>query len=353
MTDVAGRRRVGGLHHRLLCSVSRFTLALQDRAGVGIDLVLELLTGLAPDLHLVVRGEFVQLGIDLSRDGIKRRCPGILLRGVSGGILADGHGGRARFRQILQFLHRELCQRVKLERRVDGEDTVHQRRLTGGNAVFPGLLLPRRILRQRLRQDGGLCFAGLQHAVHGAGQLTLELFRTSGILVLHRDHDGGGNAVKIAVSHETAHDGVHRHVQLRTLQVCTVAHIRKDGLRILVERCADQHLFAPADLQLDAGVHIQRHHGRHRMCLLIEHASAAQQHHRKAGRRQRRPPFLCRFLRRHGDHRSFPLITAGENAVHVVWRGLFHRRSQTLLHFFIGHRASSPSRQLRIFFNAL
>ena len=62
---------------------------------------------------------------------------------------------------------------------------VHQRRFSGGNIVFPGLLFPPRVLRERLRQDGGLRFARLQHAVHGAGQLTLELFRTGGILVLH------------------------------------------------------------------------------------------------------------------------------------------------------------------------
>ena len=42
-----------------------------------------------------------------------------------------------------------------------------------------------------------------------------------------------------------------------------------------------------------------------------------------------------------------------EDAAHIVRRGLFKRRSQTLLHFFIGHRASSPSRKIRIFFNAL
>ena len=352
MADVAGG-------HSRLCRLIPYRgrgrqvlLPAEHLPRVGVHQILKL-TPCRVQLHLVVRGEFVQLGIDLRRDGVQRRCPGILLRGVSGGILADGHGGGARFRKVLQLLHRELCQRVKFQSGVQRKHTVHQRRLTGGNAVFPGLLLPRRVLRQRLRQDGGLRLAGLQHTVHGAGQLPLELFRAGGILVLHRDHDGGGNAVEVAVSHEAPHDGVYRHVQLRTLQVCTVAHIRKDGLRILVERCADQHLFALADLQLDAGVYVQRHHGRHRVCLLIEYPSAAQQHQRKAGRRQRRPPFLCRFLRRHGDHRSFPLITAGENAVHVVWRGLFHRRSQTLLHFFIGHRASSPSRQLRIFFNAL
>ena len=354
VADIAGGRRFGGLHHRYLRPVRRLALALQDRAGVGIDLVLELLTGLAPDLHLIVGGGLVQLRIDFAVRHLRGGCLAERCRGdVHGLVRADGHGGCARFGQILQLLHRELCQRVKLQRRIDGEDAVHQRRLTGGNAVFPRLLLQPCVLCKRLRQNGCLCFAGLQNAVHGARQLPLELFRPRRVVVLHRDHDGGGNAVQIAVPHQTAHNGVHRHVQLRTLQVCTAAHIRKDGLRILVERCADQHLFALADLQLDAGVYVQRHHGRHRVCLLIEYPSAAQQHQRKAGRRQRRPPFLCRFLRRHGDHRSFPLITAGENAVHVVWRGLFHRRSQTLLYLFIGHRASSPSRQLRIFFNAL
>ena len=230
---------------------------------------------------------------------------------------------------------------------------VHQRRFSGGNVVFPGLLFPPRVLRERLRQDGGLCFARLQHAVHGTGQLTLELFRTGGILVLHRDHDGGGNAVEIAVAHETSHDGIYRHIQLRPLEVSPIAHIRKDGFCILVERRTGKHLLVPVHLQLNAGVHIQRHHGRHRVRSLVEHASAAKQHYSKAGGNERCPFSICRFLCRHGNYRSFPLFTAGENAVHIIRRGLFKRRSQPLLHFFIGHRASSPSRKLRIFFNAL
>jgi len=352
MTDVAGGRS-------RLCRLvpyrgrgQQVLLPAEHLPRVGVHQILKL-TPCCVQLHLVVRGEFVQLGIDLSRDGIQRRCPGILLRGVSGGILTDGHSGRARFRKVLQLLHRELCQRVKLERRIDGEDAVHQRRLAGGNIVLPGLLLPRRILRQRLRQNGGLRLAGLQHAIHGAGQLPLELFRTDGILILHRDHDGGGNAVEIAVSHQAAHDGVHRHIQLRTLEVSPITHIRQDSFCILVERGTDENLFVPADLQLNAGVHIQRHHGRNRMGPLIEHASAAQQHHRKAGGYQRCPFSICRFLCCHGNDRSFPRFTAGENAAHIVRRGLFKGRSQPLLHFFIGHQASSPFRRLRIFFNAL
>jgi len=352
MADVAGGRN-------RLCRLIPYRgrgrqvlLPAEHLPRVGVHQILKL-TPCRVQLHLVVRGEFVQLGIDLRRDGVQRRCPGILLRGVSGGILADGHGGGARFRKVLQLLHRELCQRVKLERRVDGEDAVHQRRFSGGNVVFPCLLLPRRILRQRLRQDGGLCFAGLQHAVHGAGQLTLELFRTGCVLVLHRDHDGGGNAVEIAVSHETAHDGVHRHIQLRTLEVGTIAHIRKDGLGILVERCADQHLFAAVHLQFNARIDIQRHHRGNCIRLLIEYASAGKKNHRQAGGNQNRPFSFCCFHSRHIDYRSFPRFTAGENAAHIVRRGLFKGRGQLPLHFFIGHQASSPSRKLRIFFNAL
>jgi len=230
---------------------------------------------------------------------------------------------------------------------------VHQRRFSGGNVVFPGLLFPPCVLRERLRQDGGLRFARLQHAVHGVAQLTLELFRTGGILVLHRDHDGGGNAVEIAVAHETSHDGVYRHIELRALEVSSIAHIRKDVFCILVERRTDEHLFTPIHLQLNAGVHIQRHHGRHRVRSLVEHASAAQQHYSKAGGHKRCPFSICHFLCCHGNYRSFPLFTAGENAVHIIRCGLFKSRGQPLLHFFIGHRASSPSRKLRIFFNAL
>ena len=66
VTDISGGRRVGGLHHRHLRSVSRLALALQDCTGVGVDLVLKLLTGLTPDLHLIVGEGLVQLGINLA-----------------------------------------------------------------------------------------------------------------------------------------------------------------------------------------------------------------------------------------------------------------------------------------------
>ena len=230
-----------------------------------------------------MRGELVEFGIDLRCDGVQRRCSGILLRSVGGGILADGHGGRARFRKVLQLFHRELCQRVKLQRGVECKHTVHQRRLSGRNAVFPRLLRKSRVLRQRLRQDGRPRFACLQNTVHGARQLALEFFRASGILVLHRDHDGGGNAIEVAVSHEAAHDGIHRHIELRALEIRAVAHIRKDSFRVLVERCAGKDLFASIHLQLNARVHIQRHHGRDRVRSLVEQSPAAEQHYRKAG----------------------------------------------------------------------
>ena len=91
----------------------------------------------------------------------------------------------------------------------------------------------------------------------------------------------------------------------------------------------------------------------HRIRLLIEYTSAAQQHHCKAGSDECRPFFPCRFSCCHIDHRSFPHFTAGENAAHIVRRSFFKGRGQPLLHFFVSHRASSPSRVLRIFFNAL
>ena len=297
---------------------------------------------------------FVQLRVDLTVQYLRcRRLAKLRHSNVHRLVFTDGHSGRARLRQVLQLLHGELCQRIKLQLRVDGKDAIHQCRLPCGNVVFLCLLVSRRILRQGLRQDGGLRFTGLQNAVHGVSQLTLKLFRTGGILVLHRDHNGRGNAAEIAVAHKAAYNGVYRHIQLGSLEICPVSHIRKDRLCIVIERRADQYLFAPADLQLDAGVYIQRHHGRHRIRLLIEYTSAAQQHHRKAGSYECRPFFPCRFFCCHIDHRSFPHFTAGENAAHIVRRSFFKGRGQPLLHFFVSHRASSPSRVLRIFFNAL
>ena len=253
-----GRLGSGGLHRRRLRSVLHLALALQNRAGVGVELVLELLAALALDLHLIVCGGFVQLGIDRAvchlggRDLAKRR------RGkVHGLVRADGHGGRARFGKVLELLHRELRQCVKLQGGVERQHTVHQRRLPGGNAVLPRLLLQSRVLRQRLRQDGRLRRAGLQNVIHRVRQLPLKLFRADGVFVLYRDHNGGGNTAEIAVSHQAAHNGVHSHVELCTLEVCSITHIRQDGFCILVERRTDEHLFAPIHLQLNAGVHIQ------------------------------------------------------------------------------------------------
>ena len=70
--------------------------------------------------------------------------------------------GRARFGEVLELFDRKLCQRVKLQRGVECKHTVHQRRLSGRNAVFPRLLRKSRVLRKRLRQDGRPRFACLQ-----------------------------------------------------------------------------------------------------------------------------------------------------------------------------------------------
>ena len=81
--------------------------------------------------------------------------------------------------------------------------------------------------------------------------------------------------------------------------------------------------FTPAELQFDAGIYIQRHHGRNCIRLLIEQSSAAQQYHRKTGSDECGPYFLCWFFCCHIDRRSFPHFTAGENAAHIVWCSFF------------------------------
>ena len=56
-------------------SVIQFRLVLDNRAGGGVDLVA-VLHAAGLELHLVVRGGFIKLWIDLRRDGIQRRCCG-------------------------------------------------------------------------------------------------------------------------------------------------------------------------------------------------------------------------------------------------------------------------------------
>ena len=56
-------------------SVVYLRLVLENYAGGGVDLVaVRHAAGL--ELHLVVRGGFIKLWIDLRRDGIQRRCCG-------------------------------------------------------------------------------------------------------------------------------------------------------------------------------------------------------------------------------------------------------------------------------------
>lgn len=56
-------------------SVVYLRLVLENYAGGGVDLVaVRHAAGL--ELHLVVRGGFIKLWIDLRRDGIRRRCCG-------------------------------------------------------------------------------------------------------------------------------------------------------------------------------------------------------------------------------------------------------------------------------------
>ena len=59
----------------LLRSVVPLRLVVQHGSGGGVDDVV-ILHAAGLELHLVVRGGFVKLWIDLRRDGIRRRCCG-------------------------------------------------------------------------------------------------------------------------------------------------------------------------------------------------------------------------------------------------------------------------------------
>ena len=314
----------------------RLHIGGEHSAGIGIDTILVLRTAAVLQLHLVVGGNLVQFSVHLLLGQLVGGLPTGEQGDLQCSLHADGHGRSAGLGQILQLTDGEPGQLLKGQTVVQGEDTVHQRRLAGGDVVVLGLLLQRRVLRDRLGQYGGLRGAVPQDAVHGGGEILLQSVSPALIPILYGDHDGGGDALQIAVADQTADDGVYCHIQLGPLQILAVAHIRQNGMGVVVHRHAGQNLFILVDPQLDAGVDVDGDHGGHSIGLPQKQSAAAQQQKGQTGRH--RHPFFqgVRFCF-HGDFRSFPLLTAGENAVHVMGGCFFQRLCKALFQLFICH----------------
>ena len=270
------------------------------------------------------------------------------------GAAGGGHGGEGGSlagEQQVQIVHGPAGQALKGEGGVLVHQLLDQLGLAQRDAVFVGLGLQVLILAHHLAQDGPVDGAGGHHRVHRLGELAFQLRGAGGVVVLHGDEDGIGQLIHVAVFQQRAHQRVHRHIQGGAGQVHAVQH--SGG--ILVEGGGPQHPLAAVEHQLDAGVHVQRDDGRGGLGLIVVNRASANGQYQaggsgQSGQAQGLAVFLFRILIRHGDHVSFPVITAKENAFHVVWCRVFQSGAQRLFHIAVGHCASSPSRMVFSFF---
>lgn len=100
-------------------------------------------------------GDFlVQLRVHLDGCRVRVQAPGGL-SGDAGGLLhADGNGWGSEFDEIAQ-LSTVSCQRVKGQAVVLGDHLVDQIGLSGGDVVFPGLLVQVSAGVHGLAENGG------------------------------------------------------------------------------------------------------------------------------------------------------------------------------------------------------
>lgn len=90
---------------------------LRISAGPGVHVVVELAGG-GVQLHLIVGGVLIQLRVHIVGDGGGGHT-GVFHGGSSGGGCADGHVGGAGLPQLLELLHRQNGQGIKVQRSVE------------------------------------------------------------------------------------------------------------------------------------------------------------------------------------------------------------------------------------------
>ena len=343
--------------------------------GVGLDVVLHNLAGggvhvvfifhiVGPEFHLVDHPAVLHIKVHLGNGHLIGGQARVGQGGILGHLGADvaavagaaggahgGKGGGLAGEQQVQIVHGAAGQALKGEGGVLIHQLLDQLCLAQRDAVFVGLGLQILILVHHLAQDGPVDGAGGHHCVHCLGELAFQLGGAGGVVVLHGDQDGVGQLIHIAVFQQRAHQGVHRHIQRGTLQVHAVQH----GGGVLVQGGGPQHPLAAVQHQLDAGVHIQRNNGRGGLGLIVVNGASANGQNQaggsgQSGQTQGLAVFLFGILIRHGDYVSFPVITAKENAFHVVGCRVFQSGAQRLFHIAVGHCASSPSRMVFSFF---
>ncbi len=344
---VSGDLDIGGGGGGSLLAV---LLGFQDLAGGGVDLILKLvLCGF--EVHLVDQDAVfhVQVQLQLHQVGL----------GHTGGLQGDGGGGfRADVALVaggsggvhaLQALPAGHADQVQL---IDGQphqglegvaavladDGLDQLGLAQGDAVFlrqGGQLVG---LAYGLGQHGALKGIGAEQRVHLFGQLGLELRAFFGVVILHADEDGVGQLGQVAVAQHGAQQRVHCHVQVAALQL----HIPKDNFAVLIQGFYGNYGFILIEPKLQAGVHIQGHHGGYRVGtgVAVDPQAQAKHQHQGGGQGGCPHPYRAGFFTIYNCHFcsiSFLLFALGENSIQDIGRGLFKCLLQFLFCFPVRH----------------
>ncbi len=274
--------------------------------------------------------------------------------GAAGGRAAHrdprGGGGLAGGQQV-QLVHGQPHQVFELVAAVLVHNALDKGGFAQRDAVFIGLLLQGAVGVHCLGEHRALHLGVGQGLIHLVGEGGLQLLSPGGVVVGHGDQHRIGQLVHIAVPQQSAHQGVHRHIQVGVFQI----HVLQNDLAVLVDGVGFQHPGLGVYLEFHTGVDIQRNDGGHRQVLhlVADSKSAGDKKQRQAGGdgpAKGRGASACVFL--HIDHSSFPLLAAGENALQVVGSGVFQRSAQPGFQFLVFHGTISPSSSLLSFFNA-
>ena len=245
---------------------------------------------------------------------------------------------RRRFlaQQQIQLIDGQRCKLVKGMQRAPAENILNKLRLAKRDAILLRHLLELAAPDHGLAQHRGAERVRLEQPIDLRAQARLQIRSADGIVVIHADQDGVRQLIEVAVLEHRADQSVDRHVQAAAGKV----HIADDDPSVLIQRLYVQHPFLLVDLELHAGVDIQRDRRIHHMVHTVAFESkAAPKEQAQARRRcdQRAQPCVFLFFCCHGDYTSFLLITIGKNGIQHIRRSVFIRLPELFIQLPICH----------------
>ena len=365
-TGVVQSDRFGFLHRDLPCRLVRiglrgiglcgnsrrdavvFLLKLDDLPCFRVHVAVKFIA-VRGELHVVDHRAIVGVQTDLIKQKLAFRYArpfqrdrlGLFLTDVAllAGCADDRHLRRRRrflAQQQIQLIDGQRCKLVKGMQRAPAENILNKLRLTKRDAILLRHLLELAAPDHGLAQHRGAERVRLEQPIDLRAQARLQVRSADGIVVIHTDQDGVRQLIEVGVLEHRADQSVDRHIQAAAGKV----HIADDDPSVLIQRLYVQHPFLLVDLELHAGVDIQRDRRVHHMIHTVAFESkAAPKEQAQARRRcdQRAQPCFSLFFCCHGDYTSFLFITIGKNGIQYIRRSVFIRLPELFIQLPICH----------------